>query len=124
LVVEAFGMESGSGSHVGQQNYGVSLRRDLPAISFCIRKIGRNGNLQDDSAITLRFDGVSMATGIFVAHARGSQGFIVGIANTINPTLSSAMRIDCRFITDTFVSAEWSVCKVSIVTMANRTAVV
>src|ERR1700674_1261434 len=62
-----------SGSHVEQQNYRVSLRQDLPAISFCTRKIGHNGNLQDVLANNAAPDGVSMATGIYVAHARGSM---------------------------------------------------
>jgi hypothetical protein len=58
LVVVAFGMEKwmDSGGHVEQQNFRVSLRRDLPAIPFCTRKIGHNGNLQDILAMTLRSD--------------------------------------------------------------------
>jgi hypothetical protein len=42
---------------------GSRLRQDLPAIPFCTRKIGHNGNRRDVLAIKLRSDGVSMATG-------------------------------------------------------------
>jgi hypothetical protein len=38
------------------------MGQDLPAIPFRTRKIGHNGNLRDALAITLRSDGVSMAT--------------------------------------------------------------